>query len=197
MNLRGKTAIIIASGPSAIHAPIHLARGYPCIAVNNSWRLAPWANALYGADGAWWRSANTDGFAGLKITADRHAARDLGLMHVEVDASSNDLTFDGPIGGGGMSGFQALTLAARWQAKRIVLVGFDLLGAHWHGDHAPPLRNPSVTVMARCLKALTNAAPVLAAHGIEVINASDQSALRCWPVMSLADALGRDVAPCG
>lgn len=92
------------------------------------------------------------------------------------------------------SGYQALGLAAVLGARRVVLLGYDFMTAqdgrrHWHGDHpkglgnAPPSRYPS---WARSMNQL---AVDLKRAGVEVINASRRTALKCFPRVDLGDAL--------
>src|SRR6185295_6141564 len=61
--------IIVASGPSASAADLKAYKGRAkFIAVNESYRLAPWADALVCADGNWWhKKKGLPEFTGLKI----------------------------------------------------------------------------------------------------------------------------------
>jgi hypothetical protein len=55
----GETAVIVASGPSAAGVNLECAKGKAkFIAINDSWRLVPWADALYAHDHAWWEVWN-------------------------------------------------------------------------------------------------------------------------------------------
>lgn len=107
------------------------------------------------------------------------------------------MAFDevGTIGGGGNSGFQALNLAAQLGATRMVLVGFDMnsqSGVHWYGrNNWPMANNPDAPQMTRWARAFDAAAPILAARGVEVVNASPHSALTAFPKMSTEEALAR------
>jgi hypothetical protein len=193
---RGATCIIVGSGPSAADAP--LAPGsHRCIAINNSWRLVPWADALYATDYAWWeREAGVPEFGGLKISQDcRLKDRPAwGIRTVTVWTSQDQLliTTPGEIGWGGNSGFAAINLAVQFGAKRIVLVGFDMRidrGMHWHGKHGPGLNNPSQDSVRRWRRVIDEQAPILAALGVEMVNASPISALTAYPKMDLREAL--------
>lgn len=96
------------------------------------------------------------------------------------------------IGWGGNSGFQAVNLAAHFGVRRIVLVGFDMqlrTGIHWHGRHGRGLNNPTRHNVERWRRVLDQAAPALAALGVEVVNVSPVSALTAYPKMSLEEAL--------
>lgn len=81
------------------------------------------------------------------------------------------------------SGFTALNLAVQFGAPKVLLVGFDVRvdkGLHWHGQHDRRLNNPNVERTVRWRKILDDAAPALAAHGVEVINCSSVSALTAY-----------------
>lgn len=182
--------MIVASGPSAKEAPLDIARGKRrFIAINESWRLCPWADVLYACDGAWWRHhAGLPEFSGLKTTQEARAAGDFGLRLVKVNRSSNFLMLDdvGSVGDGGNSGFQALNLAIQFGAARILLVGYDMnlsRGEHWHGPHPQGLNNPREHNIHRWLAANWTA-PI----GVEVVNCNPDSALMAYPKMKFEAA---------
>lgn len=96
----------------------------------------------------------------------------------------------GVIGGGGNSGFQALNLALQFGARRVVLVGVDLVGTHWYGRNNWHMAgNPDDGAFGRWAAAFEGAVPMLKAMGAEVLNASPRSALKCFPKVDLMDAL--------
>lgn len=87
------------------------------------------------------------------------------------------------------SGAAVLGLAAYWFARRIVLLGYDLQHtggkAHWHGDHPPRLGNAGGwRDWPDQFRALM---PRL--QGIEVINASRETALTLFPRATIEEAL--------
>ena len=99
----------------------------------------------------------------------------------------------GELGWGGNSGFGALNLAVQFGASRIVLVGFDMRidrGVHWHGLHAGGgLSNPNARNVERWRRCIDEAAPILAALGILVLNASPMSALAAYPKINFTEAI--------
>lgn len=171
------------------------------LAVNSSWRLAPWADALYACDGAWWRLNNgVPEFEGLKITADVGAARAYGLRRVDLARGEERIIFEprGRLGWAGNSGFHAVNLAAQFGASHIILVGFDMhlaAGAHWHGPHPKGMNNPDQTTIRRWRRVLDGAADDLEDHGIEVLNASAGSALEAYRKIDLSDAFTGEPMP--
>jgi len=198
----GETVVIVASGPSAASAPVSLARGLArVIAVNESWRLAPWADALWGCDVDWWDHAGgAPEFAGLKFTVDARAAEhwpDLRLVPVRRPHYAIVQEPIGTVGWGGNGGFQAVNFAAHAGARRILLVGFDMSirgGLHWHGPHPGAMANPRAGNVGVWRRTLDGAAAALAAMGVEVVNCSEASTLRAYPKAPLEAALGRAAA---
>lgn len=191
--------VVIASGPSAKDEDLDgLVKGRArSIVVNESWRLAPWADVLYGCDGMWWRrSEGVPKFAGLKITQDGNVCSQFrDVMRISVNRKTDRILTETPglVGWAGNGGFQALNLAVQFGPPRvIVLVGFDMRldrGLHWHGRHGRGLNNPREQNVIRWRRALNDAAQQLADLGILVINASEHSALTAYRKMPLEEAL--------
>lgn len=188
----GGICAVIASGAAANESDAAALKGRGRILViNNSFRLAPWADALYAADGRWWELyPDARRFEGIKITSDSVAAKRRKLHCVEVEQTHAILVEpSGRIGHGGHGGFQGLNLAIQFGARRIALLGFDLCGQHWHEKHPEPLRNPDDSSLEKWRKCLDGQAPRLAVMGIEVINCSPTSALTAFRRMNIRDAL--------
>jgi hypothetical protein len=149
--------------------------------------LLPSADVLYACDARWWKyRKGMPGFKGLKLTPACEAAvlyPDVQLVRV-VPMEQRLLTKEpGVWGYGGNSGFQMLNGAIQFGAKKIILVGFDMTlehGVHFHGWHAQGLANPTEPDVVRWRRALDDAAPGIAALGIEVLNASPISLLQAY-----------------
>jgi hypothetical protein len=201
----GRCVVVVASGPSAGEVDWEEARAasesLPAdrrpvwVTINASYRLAPWADALYAADGLFWtRDEGARAFPGLKVTQHVRDAARFGLECVKLNPKRRTMAFEqfGEIGSGGNSGFQAVNLAAQAGAARIVLVGFDYSlarGVHWHGAHPPGMNNPSERNCDRWRGDLDAAAPLLAGLGIEVLNASPYSTLTAYEKRPLRECL--------
>lgn len=198
---RARPCVIVASGPSAGEAPIAQAQGRAYVlTINNSWALAPWADALYASDLAWWQAnGGVSQFRGLKVCRHPEAPNIFPDVRFVRMARCNgrwrdEMVLDEPytIGAGGNSGFQALNLAVRFGAKVIILVGYDMRvdrGTHWHGNHEGGLNNPDAPLVAIWREHLDKAAPSLANASVTVINTSPVSALTAYPKMSFSEAL--------
>lgn len=191
----GETCIIVGGGPSAKEAPLEKAEGKArCIAVNNGWQLAPWADILYAHDGRWWReygAAAEAGFRGLRIAGPGTAAVD-GTVEVVRGYDGIVLHPPGRVGWAGNSGFHAFNLALQFNVARILLVGFDMTtanGTHWHADHPRHMGNPRANGVEGWRMKMDAAAPVALRLGVEVVNCSAVSALQAFPKMGLMEAL--------
>lgn len=191
--------VCIASGPSLTAEDCEVVRlwrertGGRVIVVNTSYRMAPWADVLYACDTKWWDEsidAVRRTTAAELWTQSKDAARRHGLQLIN-GRRGKGLGRDA-VHYGGNSGYQAVNLAYLWGAKRIVLLGYDMQHTgrkgHWHGDHPwklgvkPPVRDwiPRFSVMAEGL----------VAEGVEVINATRETALTCFARQAIELALG-------
>lgn len=151
---------------------------------------------VYGCDGPWWeKSEGLPKFNGTKLAHDTGVCanyRDVHKIEV-VDHARMLFEEPGTIGSGGNSGFQAINIAAQFGATRILLIGFDMHaanGVHWYGKNAwRNANNPMDHNYVRWRDALAKQAGVLKAMGIEVINASPDSALVCFERRSVEETL--------
>lgn len=189
--------VLVGTGPSASKVDLEACRGLAKVfAIKGSWRLAPWADAIYGLDREWWIvNQGVPDFVGWKFTPSPTAARVFGLTQIRLKARDEILTGElGTVGcglrsGGGFSGFQTINLAVQFGACRIVLVGFDMTlknGAHWH-PHAAGTGKPEAGRTESWRKSLDAVAPRLSEMGMEVINASAGSALTAYRKVAFED----------
>lgn len=178
------TIAVIASGESAVDA-ITYVKKFACITINLSFRLHPDAEYLYAADnGFWLMYPDARKFSGIKYAPDIRAKSYLPAINI-VEIKKHDgrvvnVMQDTPgiIGGGGNSGFQAVNLAVHLNATRIILVGFDYKGDHWHEDHCTALGNPTDPLMRKWASRLDENAALLQSWGVEVLNTSPLSRLK-------------------
>lgn len=195
----GETAIIIASGPSLKKQDVELCRSRgKVIAIKKCIELAPWSDVVYGCDGPWWRSVQgLMKFPGLKLAYEPTVCGpEWGIQKVQIpDPKCNSFLFDkvGTVGAGRNSGFQAVNLAAQFGATRIILLGYDMqgeVGAHWYGrNNWMQANNPDAYSYLNWKRAFEAAAPALRDRGVEVINASRETALTCFRRMPIGEAL--------
>jgi hypothetical protein len=199
----GETVAILASGPSMTLEQAEAVKGRcRVIAVNNQGidteadgkvipAFAPWADVLYAADSKWWAANKPQAlaFAGLKVTI-----RGSIVPEIEFLLQSHERIFDPRpthLATGGNSGYQAVHLAVHFGAARIVLLGFDMQATgnrrHWFGNHPKHLN--TIQNFGAWVQAFDRLAPVLADRGVDVVNCTPTSALKCFRVDRLAAVL--------
>jgi hypothetical protein len=190
---------VAAPGPSLTEDIADRCKGVRTIVVQDAWRMMPWADVLYGCDRAWWEHhGGAVGFNGAKWSTHDDGtnqktgvAAAYGINLVAGDAAEGFSTDPAVLHYGSNSGFQAVGLGILMGAARLVLVGFDMQAVggrrHFFGDHPAPLRRQSN--YASFIRPFEAAARKLPA-GVEIVNATRGSALRCFPMVSLDDVLG-------
>ena len=184
---KGKTVFVMASGPSLSVADVERVaeysheHGYPVVVTNTTYQLALWADALFFHDVQWWRVYGDHvkkHFGGLCVT----------VAKIEDPRVTRINTIDFAYGN---SGGGAINLAIHRGAKRIILLGLDGQYAkdgrrHWHQQHKK-------LGDACSLPRWVTRFPALAEHakrsGVEVINASRETALTCFARGVLEDLL--------
>lgn len=189
---------LVASGPSTTPEAVAQLRGRcRVMVINTTYQIAPWADALYAADGKWWRwHQGAKDFAGLKITQDRDIARHFKIKLIEVCTSGRDqhrimTAQPGVIGHGQNGAFQGLNLLVQFGVTKIAMLGVDYMGERWHGAHPSGRKQQLPGTFERWRSILDAQAVVLQALGVDVVNLSEVSTLTAYPRMSLDDAFAR------
>jgi len=146
------------------------------IVTNTTHELCPWADFLFAMDSAWWRlniAAVLLTFRGERVTRHRRIED---VSYVEFSKPRH-------------SGDGAIRLAAHYGATKIILIGYDCQHTggkkHWHGDHPRGLGNANT--VGNWVQHYQQLAAEIA--GVEIINATRETALNQWPKMALEDAL--------
>ena len=191
---RGETAVLLGGGPSLGAIDPALLRGRArIVAINDAGLvLAPWADVLLYADDRWlaWNRADLGRFRGGRLVKRcrplvSFAAPDVHV--IERAPHRVDLSDDPRWVAGFCSGGAAINLAYLFGARRIVLLGFDMRPGHWHDRHRTA--SDPANYDRRYAAAIARMAPRLAAAGVDVVNATPGSALRCFPILRPEDAL--------
>jgi len=189
----GGRCFVIASGPSLQKEDVEKTRGKGrVIAVSDNYKIAPWADAMYSADEAWWDVHNgASDFSGRRFTQSEAAAERFGLEYIRVESKSpaEGLSTDpSVIYSGGNSGHQAIGLGFLLGCAEFILMGFDMGGnGHWFGPHPEGLRQPRN--FANWIDRFQAMADDAATLGVTIINCSRDTGLTCFPRMSIEDAI--------
>lgn len=194
----GETFVCVGSGPSLTQDDVDYCRGRSrVIAIKDTHRVAPWADVLYSGDERWWEH-----FAGkLTFTGRRFAlvAPQTKYLQAVETAGAQLLRLGTPLGLerdpsklalGNHSGFQAINLAIHLGAIRVVLLGYDMKASadgrdHFFGSH--PYRNKPTPY--QWLSVFDSILEPLRALGVQVLNATRDTALKCFPRCSIQEAL--------
>jgi hypothetical protein len=191
---QGQTVAILASGPSMSQAVADSVLHLPRIAVNTTYQLARDAEMIYACDAVWW-AKYPDAVAGpglnvaMEAVPGHHPATP---PAVKVLRNTGRTGFDphpACLRTLNNSGAQALQIAVHARAARILLLGFDMKGEHWHGAHPRGLTNQKQSSLAGWVVLYRELARELAARGVSVINCTLNSALDCFPKEPLEDVL--------
>lgn len=150
------------------------------IVANTTFRMAPWADAVFAMDRKWWEHHYTEVcevFAGRRLTTASLDER-FDVERLKVQSYRN-------------SGAGCVSVAVAEGAKSVVLVGYDCAKddgkTHWHGSHPVGFSD------ARTIKVWPLIFDRLAADmkrkGVRILNASKRTALKCFERVDLNAAL--------
>ena len=182
------TVVCIASGPSLTADDCERVRKWyekkgaqakAVIVANTSFRIAPWATALFAIDRDWWASYINE--INEIFKGERYSKN--------TQNQSYNVTHLKDINTYGNSGAGCISVAEQAGAARVILLGFDCQHtsgkSHWHGDHPNHLGNAGLT--AQWLDKFKQLADDFS-H-VEIINASRETAITCFPRARLEDLI--------
>ncbi len=183
---RGRTVVCIASGPSltAEDCEAVKASGHPSVVTNTTFRMAPWADVILGMDLKWWQEY------GAEVKA-KCPGRRMSTSHAARSYGAESLWQCGWFPSVLNSGQAAISLAMVSGAKKVVLLGYDCqkTGGKWHhhGDHPKHLGNAGS--IKRWPKHFEIMARDAQRDGLQIVNATRETALKCFPRVDLEAAL--------
>lgn len=194
----GSSCIVVGGGPSLIGFDFERLRRRRTIAINRSLEVVQDARVLWWSDAPFWRLHKdqiTNHPAGFKATCS------LGYQPLELPSWVNIYRLTGRGGfdpnpgclcHGNNSGYAATHLAVHLGAKRIVLLGIDMRfgpkgETHFHSGH--PTINSEDTLTRYMVPFFSSLKAELDKLGVEVLNASPDSALQIWPRCSIDEGL--------
>jgi hypothetical protein len=201
-SFEGLTVVLIGGGPSHADIDLGVLKGHRFIAINSGCRkvrpVATEGDILYFTDNAWNenRPELAADWPGLLVTTNRNAAiraicEGKPLRYVDV------LALTAAIGAlpdhvQASSGHIAACLAALMGASRIVLTGFECQvvngRTHGHGDYS---QHDLAAFDERFLPGWRVLARAFQRMGVDVVNATPQSAVTEFRFESFAQALGQ------
>jgi hypothetical protein len=184
----GSTIVCLGGGPSLTQADVDLCRGRArVIAINDAYKLAPWADVLYACDDKWWEwHKGVKGFAGLKYSMTAKTGKWPNVQRLRNDGPHGLCLTPTGLRTGRNGGYQAINLAVHLGAARILLLGYDMERSggksHWFGEH-PKGSTPSP--YQSFLQVFPTLVEPLKKLSIEVVNCSRRTALKTFPLRPL------------
>lgn len=166
---------VLASGPSMSPEVAEQVRGRcHVMAVSDSYRLAPWADALASTDAAWWRAhPGALQFEGRKFTGAPSFQAIDGVERVPGALPGSN------------SGLLGMMAARHLGATAVLLCGYDLHGTHFFGPHAAPLRNTTPDRFDAFRRQFAMWQP----KDLRIWNCTPNSGLRCYAFADLETML--------
>lgn len=191
------TVVLIGGGPSLATLDLNLLNGIRFVVVNSGCRkvlpVATSEDVLYFTDNSWSenRPQLAAGWPGPVVTSNRNTKVRLGAVVRWVDLFAMTERFAiRPDYLQASSGHIAAGLIAVMGARRIVLTAFECQAidgrTHGHGDYNMHDLSPFTERFLPGWRALARAFDRMK---VEVVNATPHSAIDCFPVMGLREAL--------
>jgi len=195
-----------AKKPELFDASILRKRGR-VITINDAWALAPWADVNYFYDSSWWRmqidknpgawdrktgmvyrTFHDQIYKGFWVSGSQDFATHPQVHALRLTGQTGLETKSDGLKHGSNSGYQCINLAYLFGAKRIVLLGYDMQPAtngrtHWHSE--PRQSNFAQVLKLSMLPHFETLVQPLKEAGVEVLNANPNSALQCWPKVTV------------
>lgn len=146
---------------------------------------------LYAGDARWWRAYGAEVERACLSECWTCSERMETVNYVEgVDEPGLSIK-PGRIHLGGNSGYQAINLAYMFGAARIIMLGYDMQRTggrtHHHGDHDGGL--PNLGHLPDWVERMVQLGIDLRERGVEVINATRETAIKCFERQPIEDAL--------
>ena len=193
------TVFIIGGGPSIKNQNLDLIKGHRVIGVNQAWTLGPWVDLCWFGDKGW-LDQNTPEiwqYGGLIVTCCNPAQQLKRIKYVarskRYGLETNKRTH---IGWNDNSGASAINVAYWLGARRVILLGFEMRNpiegtqTHWHNKYAPKIDKKTKKLSnpySRFLIGFPQIAKDAKEVGLEIINATPDSALKVFPYKPLEE----------
>jgi len=196
---RDQTVAIVAGGPSLKGFQFDQLAGTPSIAINRAHEFMPRATMLYWGDAIFWRKNLFNLLAHQatwKVTLNlNYAGGEIMPPVVQYTVSGRE-GYDpkpGRIRHGNNSAYAAMHLAVQLGARRLVLFGVDMHygpngESHFHSGYDSSTQTEE-TLRRMMLPHFASLVEPFEQMGVEVFNASPDSALRLWPRVALSEGV--------
>lgn len=204
---KGQTVFVLGGGPSLLDMNLELIHQHRCIGCNESFMLGSWVDACIFGDLRWWnahKDADLRHYHGLKVSLNKETLGVRGIRTMKRKPRGI-WTVPGTIGWNRNTGIAAVNLAIIFGAARIVLVGYDMKWgpclatgsgfceelrwvsrqaySNWHVNILEQGKNRHQTF----IDAFTQCHKGIMATGVDVVNATPDSALKIFPFVDFKE----------
>lgn len=167
------------------------------IGVNMAFKIGPWLDMVFFGDRSFFMKNQKELalFPGLRVTSVGAVKDHYWIKHLVKDKAHSVGITRNPrrISWGSNSGSAAISVAAHTGAKRIILLGFDMIdsgqGQWWHGLYKQRTMAAGQGVFKRHLRCFPAIAKDAKELGIEILNASPKSAIECFRKVNVKELL--------
>lgn len=195
---KGEKAFVMATGPSLdddVIDHIYGLHGWRYIGISDCYRICPFLDFFYACDDRWWNIhySSVMYWAGCEngywCTEQQTQKKYTDLYRISGRSGDGWSTDPALIHYGSNSGYQITNCALHLGVTTMILLGFNMQMVankkHFFGDHPQGLaQNSSYQSFASAFNMIKPAQ-----YGVDVINATPQSALTAFPKMSLDEAI--------
>jgi len=201
---KGQDVVVIGGGPSVADTDLSLIHNHRVIGVNTAYQLGEWIDILFFGDLKWWEwhRETLRTWPGLIVTNCPTHVYTFPRKRVLQTNRILDWQKEDPsiISWNYNSGYAAIHLAFLLGAKRIILIGFDMVPRvenrqekfHWHEEHPAPHELRTCNKHFRTFLTRTeNVAQGLAESKVEIFNTNVHSMIpsSSFPKLPLKDVL--------
>jgi hypothetical protein len=203
IDLSDCTVFLLGGGPtltaSLAELEVHLdnkeIRKWRIFAINESMYCAPYADLLFFRDTTWYLANKTavDAWSTLVVTSTASKWYSSNVRVVKMKHCEDFLIGGDIIKYGRSAGHTALSLAISLGAKKCVLLGYDcrLVDGRTH-FHEKPADAIAITYKEYFLPAWVGWGDAVERAGVEVVNATPDSAILSFPRRPLSEVLAND-----
>jgi len=170
------------------------------IGVNNAYQIGTWIDAVFFGDSSWYLK-HRDSLAmwpGIKVSCaprfgnlPQKKMEGIKFLMKDPQHTKGVTSRLRKVSWNSNSGAAAMNLASHFGAKRLFLLGFDMMKmgklTHWHGSHGNN-RQKQLTYR-RHLKGFPIIAQDMKAMGVEIFNVNPNSRIDDFPKITLEEAL--------
>lgn len=189
------TVFIIGGGPSVKDMDLSPIMKCHVVGVNDAFKLGNWVDVTWFGDERWyaWNKTLLRSYEGVVFGCPPTSKKLPRVLHVNRNEGYGLTSIRNKVVWNKSSGGSAINLAMHLGASRIVLIGYDMKvreGQHnWHTNHK---HRPRIDIYEKRFlppfeKILSDANKL----GLEILNATPDSALTIFPSVNL-----KDVVPC-